>query len=75
MDKVIGLSRTVRTLELTNGKVYKLYQIRVFSKLYLLWGHMLLEDWRPSVNSKFEIGHHFENRMILSPFKFKPLPL
>jgi len=74
-DTIIGLRRTTRALELTTGKVYKLYQIKVFNKLYLLFGYMLLEDHRPSVNSRLDFGHHFENRMLLSPIKFKSLPL
>ena len=63
-----------RTIWMEDNSKYTLRELQVFSKLYLYWGYMILEDWRPTVNSKFEKGHHFENRLMLSPLRFKPLP-
>ena len=63
-----------RTIWMKDGKVYKLRELKVLPFIYLYWGYMILEDYRSTVNSRFIKGHHFENRLILSPLRFKPLP-
>ena len=63
-----------RTVWMEDNSIYKLRELQVFSHLYLYWGYMILEDYRSTVNSRFIKGHHFENRLILSPLRFKPLP-
>ena len=43
----------------------------LFSRLHIWWGYKLMNDLRPEFNSKHKTGHHFENQMILWPFKNK----
>jgi len=53
-----------------NGVHYRFSQTVIIpGKLYWWWGYKLLDD--PRTGSKVDIGHHFENQMILWPLKNK----
>jgi len=49
------------------GRQYRFLQYRLLGDIHFWHGHVLLDDHR--INSKLEVGHHFENRMVLWPFK------
>lgn len=56
-----------------DGAEYKFTQYPLVFGLYLWWGYKLLDDYR--INSRLEIGHHFENQMILWPLKNKAVEI
>jgi len=53
-----------------SGKQYTFTRLPLFGgKLWIWWGYKLLNDDR--INSRLEVGHSFENQMILWPIKNK----
>jgi len=56
-------------LTLLDGSEWNMWDIHLIGKIHIWWGYKLLEDWRPEINSKLTKGHHFENMMLLWPFK------
>jgi len=52
-----------------DGKKYWMYDVRLIGRIHLWFGYKLLEDWRPEINARIEIGKHFENEMLFWPFK------
>jgi len=70
-----GTVQAIRTTKYSviatiNGKDYPFIRRPLIGKrLWLWWGYKLLDDNR--INSHLVIGQHFENQMILWPFKNK----
>ncbi len=54
------------------GEDYWMVTYRLWGRLHLWLGYALIDDDR--TGSKLEIGHHFENRMLLWPFKTRRFP-
>jgi len=62
---------THAVLTLLDGSEWNMWDIHLIGKIHIWWGYKLLEDWRPEINAKLTKGHHFENMMLLWPFKNK----
>lgn len=70
---VTSISYSKHTTFATIGSEdYYFTQYPIFG-LYLWLGYKLLDD--PRIDSKLEIGHHFENQMILWPIKNKKIEM
>jgi len=52
-----------------DGENYWFYQYRIYKNFHLWLGYRLMND--PRTNSELVEGHHFENTMLLWPFKNK----
>jgi len=52
-----------------DGRKYFYRKYHLFGRIYWLAGYPTWDDWRPAVKSRFIVGHHFEQRMLIWPFK------
>jgi len=52
-----------------DGRRYWYRQYPLVGRIHWIAGCPPWDDWRPQVRSEFRVGRHFEQRMLIWPFK------